>query len=194
MLPPEETYYLSTKGPGLCCCWQHPHARRQVPKAQQQQTRFTFASTYRTSFTNHGTKIPEDNWVGHFSCSGHSRTIFTTNATDSGWNVPPDTHSSLNSGMSNSSTGMSSLVPNSRLPCLKNNVKFGTVLASHLCGPILTPQAQHHVEESSCPESSSNDIVLVYHPSWILYQGLPQGVAVEQLMFTWPLFLMSNII
>ena len=78
--------------------------------------------------------------------------------------LPPDTHSSLNSGTSNSSTEMSSLgslVPNSRLsmlsPLFEEQRKIRhAVLASHLCGPILTPQAQCHMEESSHPKSSGN--------------------------------------
>ena len=79
--------------------------------------------------------------------------------------LPPDTHSSLNSGTSNSSTEMSSLgslVPNSRLSTLsplfeEQREIRRAVLASHLRGPILTPQAQRRVEESSRPESSGND-------------------------------------
>ena len=79
--------------------------------------------------------------------------------------LPPDTHSSLNSGTSNSSTEMSSLgslVPNSKLSTLsplfeEQREIRRAVLASHLRGPILTPQAQRRVEELSRPESSGKD-------------------------------------
>lgn len=79
--------------------------------------------------------------------------------------LPPDTHSSLNSGTSNSSTEMSSLgslVPNSRLTTLsplfeEQREIRRAVLASHLRGPILTPQAQRRVEELSRPESGGKD-------------------------------------
>ena len=79
--------------------------------------------------------------------------------------LPPDTHSSLNSGTSNSSTEMSSLgslVPNSRLSTLsplfeEQREIRRAVLASHLRGPILSPQAQRRVGELSRPESSGRD-------------------------------------
>lgn len=79
--------------------------------------------------------------------------------------LPPETRSSLNSGTSGSSTEMSSLgslVPNSRFSRLSPLVEEQreirrAVLATHFRGPILTPQGQSRVEDTSHIESNGKE-------------------------------------
>ncbi|KAF8333875.1 hypothetical protein F5887DRAFT_991710 [Amanita rubescens] len=79
--------------------------------------------------------------------------------------LPPETRSSHNSGTSGSSTEMSSLgsvVPNSRLSRLsplfeQREIRRAVLATPHFRGPILTPQGQRRIEETTRPESSGKE-------------------------------------